>query len=75
MGWPVVIGDWSVPMWVSWIGLVVAGGLAFFGFETLQRAMHAGMSGRANAETGSEAHIGAGKERSVPCPEAARLLR
>ena len=33
MGWPVMIGDWSVPMWVSWIGLVVAGGLAFFGFK------------------------------------------
>ena len=33
MGWPVMIGDWSVPMWVSWIGLVVAGGLAFFGFR------------------------------------------
>ncbi len=30
MGWPVMIGDWSVPMWASWIGLVVAGGLAFF---------------------------------------------
>jgi hypothetical protein len=33
MGWPVDIGDWSVPMWFSWIGLVVAGGLAFFGFR------------------------------------------
>ena len=33
MGWPVMIGDWSVPMWVSWIGLVVAGGLAFFGLR------------------------------------------
>ena len=33
MGWPVHIGDWSVPMWLSWIGLVVAGGLAFFGFR------------------------------------------
>src|SRR6516165_9178440 len=21
MDWPVMIGDWSVPMWVSWIGL------------------------------------------------------
>ena len=29
MDWPVMIGGWSVPMWVSWIGLVVAGGLAF----------------------------------------------
>jgi hypothetical protein len=33
MGWPVMIGGWSVPMWVSWIGLVVAGGLAFFGLR------------------------------------------
>jgi hypothetical protein len=33
MDWPVVIGDWSVPMWVSWIGLVVAGSLAIFGLR------------------------------------------
>jgi len=33
MSWPVMIGDWSVPMWVSWIGLVIAGGLAFFGLR------------------------------------------
>jgi hypothetical protein len=33
MGWPVIIGDWSVPMWVSWIGLIIAGGLAFFGLS------------------------------------------
>jgi hypothetical protein len=33
MGWTVEIGDWSVPMWFSWIGLIVAGGLAFFGFR------------------------------------------
>jgi hypothetical protein len=26
MAWPVVIGDWTVPIWVSWIALVVAGG-------------------------------------------------
>ena len=37
MGWPVMIGDWSVPMWVSWIGLVVAGGLAFFGWRLWTR--------------------------------------
>ena len=40
MDWPVMIGDWSVPMWVSWIGLVIAGGLAFFGLR-LADAMHA----------------------------------
>jgi hypothetical protein len=26
--WEVVIGGLVIPMWVSWIGLVVAGGLA-----------------------------------------------
>jgi hypothetical protein len=37
MDWPVVIGDWSVPMGVSWIALVVAGGLAIFGFKLAAR--------------------------------------
>jgi hypothetical protein len=32
MDWPVIIADWSVPKWVSWVGLIVAGGLAIFGF-------------------------------------------
>ena len=32
-----MIGGWSVPMWVSWIGLVVAGGLAFFGLRLAER--------------------------------------
>ncbi len=33
MGWPVVIGDWPMPMWVSWIAFVVAGGLSYFGLS------------------------------------------
>jgi len=33
MEWPVMIGDWSVPKSVSWIALIVAGGLALFGFR------------------------------------------
>ena len=33
MDWPVMIADWSVPKWVSWVGLIVAGGLALFGFR------------------------------------------
>ncbi len=28
LGWSVSISDWSVPMWVSWIAVVVAAGLA-----------------------------------------------
>ncbi len=37
MGWPIMIGGWSVPMWVSWIGLIVAGGLAIFGLTLAAR--------------------------------------
>ena len=31
--WPVIIGDWSVPKSLSWVALIVAGGLALFGFR------------------------------------------
>jgi len=37
MGWPVVIGGWTVPMWVSGIGLVVAGGLGYFALSLVRR--------------------------------------
>jgi len=30
MGWPVVIGGWHAPMWISWIAVIVAGGLSYF---------------------------------------------
>ena len=35
--WPVIIGDWSVPKSVSWVALLVAGGLAFLGLTLGQR--------------------------------------
>jgi hypothetical protein len=28
-----MIADWSAPKWVSWVALIVAGGLAIFGFR------------------------------------------
>lgn len=37
MGWPVVIGGWVVPIWVSGIGLVVAGGLSYFAISLVRR--------------------------------------
>jgi hypothetical protein len=37
MGWPAVIGGWTVPMWVSWLGLIVAGGLAYVGISLARR--------------------------------------
>lgn len=33
MGWPVLIGTWSVPIWLSWIAVFVAGALGYFGFR------------------------------------------
>jgi hypothetical protein len=35
--WTVIIGDWSVPKSVSWIALIVAGGLALLGLRLGQR--------------------------------------
>jgi hypothetical protein len=35
--WTVIIGDWSVPKWVSWVALIVAGGLALLGLRLGQR--------------------------------------
>jgi len=32
-GWSAVLDDWTVPMWVSWLGLVIAAGLAYFGIS------------------------------------------
>ena len=37
MGWPAVIGGWMVPIWVSGIGLVVAGGLSYFAISLVRR--------------------------------------
>jgi hypothetical protein len=38
MGWPIVIDTWTVPMWLSWIALVIAGGLGFFGLSLVSRS-------------------------------------
>ena len=37
MGWSIVIDSWTVPMWVSWVGLVVAGGLSYYGGRLAMR--------------------------------------
>jgi hypothetical protein len=31
-GWQAEIGGLSIPFWVSWLGVLVAGALAYFGF-------------------------------------------
>lgn len=37
MGWSVVIGGCSIPMWASWIGFAVSAGLAYFGLMRVAR--------------------------------------
>jgi hypothetical protein len=37
MEWTVIIGDWSVPKSVSWVALIVSGGLALVGLRLGQR--------------------------------------
>jgi hypothetical protein len=37
MEWHVTIGDWSVPKSVSWVALIVVGGLALLGLRLGQR--------------------------------------
>jgi hypothetical protein len=36
-GWSAVLDDWTVPMWVSWLGLVITAGLAYFGISLAAR--------------------------------------
>ena len=38
MGWSIVIEAWTVPMWFSWIGFVVAGALSYFGTRLARRS-------------------------------------
>jgi hypothetical protein len=35
--WPLIIGDWSAPKSVSWVAVIVAGGLALIGLRLSQR--------------------------------------
>ena len=32
-GWVVTIDNFSMPMWASWIGIVLAGTLAYYGLK------------------------------------------
>ena len=37
LGWDVVVGGWSVPMWLSGIAAVLTGVLAYFGYRLSAR--------------------------------------
>jgi uncharacterized membrane protein YhaH (DUF805 family) len=33
LGWQVEVGGLSIPFWLSWLAVLVAGALAYFGFR------------------------------------------
>lgn len=35
LDWPAQIGTWSVPYWLSWVSIFVAGGLCFWAFQLM----------------------------------------
>lgn len=37
LGWHVVLGGWTLPMWVSWVGFLIAGYLAYTGLRLASR--------------------------------------
>jgi hypothetical protein len=39
LDWSIVIDNWSIPIWMSWIGFVVAGGLAYLGLRAVRRQL------------------------------------
>jgi hypothetical protein len=41
-GWSVMLASWSVPMWLSWVALIVTGALAYFGFSLATQSSRKG---------------------------------
>ena len=37
LGWPAQIGDWTIPLWISAVGVAIAGALSAWGFRLLVR--------------------------------------
>jgi hypothetical protein len=33
LGWPVEVGGLSIPFWLSWLAVLAAGALSYFGFR------------------------------------------
>ncbi len=41
-GWSVMLASWSMPMWLSWVALIVTGALAYFGFSLATQSSRKG---------------------------------
>ena len=36
-GWEAAIGGFSVPLWASWIAVIIGGSLAYFAFQLAEK--------------------------------------
>jgi hypothetical protein len=41
-GWSVMLAGWSVPMWLSWVALIMTCALAYFGFSLATQSSRKG---------------------------------
>ena len=41
-GWSVMLASWSMPMWLSWVALIVTGAFAYFGFSLATQSSRKG---------------------------------
>ncbi|MEE9441433.1 MAG: hypothetical protein V3V99_02045 [candidate division Zixibacteria bacterium] len=37
LGWPFQVGDWMVPIWISYVGFMAAGFLSIWAFRQLNK--------------------------------------
>jgi hypothetical protein len=75
-GWPAAISGWTVPMWLSWSGPVVAGALSYFGVNLATRSSHRASKPR-YIEAGiyrRDWHVRLGSEAEISTLPALRLL-
>jgi hypothetical protein len=42
LDWPAQVAGWVVPMWISWVGILVAGALCVWAFRLVGRVGHSG---------------------------------
>ena len=33
LGWEAAVGGWSIPMWLSWLAMIVTAVFAYYGFR------------------------------------------
>lgn len=38
IGWEGVIGGWQIPMWLSWLAVIIAGAMAYKGFQLSRKS-------------------------------------